>query len=164
MKTNNDKQTSQHLNTSSLGSTFYRKVGAVFIIIALLLIGIIYTLNKLSIETKGTVVAVSSSPTRDKIGTNRKAGLKVYRPVFQFVDNQGVTRQVPISSADSESGYKIGKELMIGYDPDDFSSVRITSWEAHWGFPAFFIGLSLFFFWAARTLDNKAKKQRMIRD
>lgn len=155
-----DDHSTEELSDS--GAVFYIKVALAFIAMAFVSIGITYTLNKLTIETKGTVVSSTSRETTQPGSFAPGAfapGATVYQPVFRFVDDKGIIREAPILFEDSESDYEIGEELMIGYDPDDFSSVRITSWEAHWGFPSFFLALSLFFFWGAYTLDKQHQKK-----
>lgn len=150
-----DDHSTEELSDS--GAVFYIKVALAFIAMAFVSIGITYTLNKLTIETKGTVVSSTSRETTQ--AGSFAPGATVYQPVFRFVDDKGIIREAPILFEDSESDYEIGEELIIGYDPDDFSSVRITSWEAHWGFPSFFLALSLFFFWGAYTLDKQHQKK-----
>ena len=137
------------------------KIGAVFAAIALLLIAYTLFMNSLTIQTSGTVISNGSRPTSyydGNIGGWATDASRLYMPTFQFIDEDGVTHNSSLRFEDTLSDYEIGETMTIGYDPDDFRYIRITSWHAHWGFPALFFSMALLCFWFAFSLKKSIKK------
>ena len=82
-----------------------------------------------AIRTTGVVESLHAS------GSPRSAPY----PVVRFTTTDGTT--VSATSSSTRAGYRIGQTVRINYDPNDPSTVEISSWSSHWVGPA---GLGFF--------------------
>jgi len=121
---------------------------------ALVSIGVIYAAYtfyslQMGTNTTGEVLSVEVSRSGSSSNSSRS-----YTPTFSFTDKQGEQHIAPTSYGSSELNYPVGARVKINYNPDDYSTVRISSISSILYLPLFlwFFGGGLLWY------SKKAKK------
>jgi hypothetical protein len=134
------------------GTKQLRMIGIGLVSIALFIVG--YTFYSI----KGTVVTMGQVVNIDEIH-NKSSQTTAYIPTFSFIDEEGNKRMTSTRYSVESFNYAIGEMVEIYYDPDNFSSVRVTSFTAIWRLSLFLGGFGLFIIFLSFKMDKSSFSQ-----
>ena len=87
-----------------------------------------YEFLKISVASQGTIVKLIASRSTSSSGNST-----VYRPVVQFIDQNGNQVEFVSSTGSNPPSYKIGEEVEVLYNPESPNEAKIKGFFTLWG-------------------------------
>ena len=119
-----------------------RIVGPIFLGLSLLplAIGLFFLIDTLQFLSRATSTATGTIVSCPRPKSNSSA----CTPTFAFTTAQG--ERVTVTSSLNSSGFAVGQQQPIAYNPDDPQDARIASFLGLWFLPTLLLGLGGLFF------------------